>query len=104
LAYIPSDAVDAIYSVIEGATHVKTEDQESWYVPCLSQANLSFNLRSDICTVNPMVFTTPVIITDNRKQYALCLNSFRKQLNGKQADMDFFLRDIFMRNTRLLCL
>jgi hypothetical protein len=42
LAYIPSDAVDAIYSVIEGAVHVKTKDQDSWYVPCMSQANLSF--------------------------------------------------------------
>ncbi|KIJ08939.1 hypothetical protein PAXINDRAFT_172713 [Paxillus involutus ATCC 200175] len=42
LAYIPSDAVDGIYSVIEGAVHVKTKDQDSWYVPCIGQANLSF--------------------------------------------------------------
>jgi hypothetical protein len=42
LAYIPSDAVDVIYSVIEGAVHVKTKDWDSWYVPCMSRADLSF--------------------------------------------------------------
>lgn len=42
LAYIPSDAVDAIYSQINGSVHVKTADQDAWFVPCLGQLNLSF--------------------------------------------------------------
>ncbi|KIJ09248.1 hypothetical protein PAXINDRAFT_17648 [Paxillus involutus ATCC 200175] len=98
LAYIPSDAVEAIYSVIEGSVHVKTKDQDSWYVPCMSQANLSFTFGSDTYPVNPMELTTPVTITDNGKQYTVCLNSFRTPLDGKQPDMDFLLGDIFMRN------
>ncbi|KIJ12208.1 hypothetical protein PAXINDRAFT_101328 [Paxillus involutus ATCC 200175] len=71
LAYIPSDAVDGIYSVIEGAVHVNTKDQDSWYVRCISQANLSFIFGSDIHPVNLMELTTPVTITDDGKQYSL---------------------------------
>ncbi|KIK96105.1 hypothetical protein PAXRUDRAFT_118097, partial [Paxillus rubicundulus Ve08.2h10] len=40
LAYIPSDAADAI-CMNEEAVHAKTIDRHSWYVLCLSQANLS---------------------------------------------------------------
>ncbi|KAF9225690.1 acid protease [Gyrodon lividus] len=98
LAYIPSDAVDAIYSVIDGAVHVKTNDQDSWYVPCLSQSNVSFTFGSDTYPINPMELTTPVTITDNGKQYTVCLNAFQAPLNGEQADLDFLLGDIFMRN------
>ncbi|KIJ10378.1 hypothetical protein PAXINDRAFT_16605 [Paxillus involutus ATCC 200175] len=71
LAYIPSDAVDGIYSVIEGALHVKTKDQDSWYVPCISQANLSFIFGSDTHPVDLMELTAPVTITDDGKQYSL---------------------------------
>lgn len=42
LAYIPSDAVDAIYSQFNGSVHVKTPDQDAWFIPCLAQVNLSF--------------------------------------------------------------
>ena len=42
LAYIPSDAVDAIYSQFNGSVHVKAAGQDAWYVPCLAQVNLSF--------------------------------------------------------------
>ena len=42
LAYIPSDAVNAIYSQFNGSVHVKTADQDTWFVPCLAQVNLSF--------------------------------------------------------------
>jgi hypothetical protein len=42
LAYIPSDAVTAIYSQFDGSVHVKTADQDAWFVPCLGQVNLSF--------------------------------------------------------------
>ncbi|KIK79032.1 hypothetical protein PAXRUDRAFT_16543 [Paxillus rubicundulus Ve08.2h10] len=42
LAYIRSDAVDAIYSVIEEVVHVKTKYQDSWYVLCMTQTNLPF--------------------------------------------------------------
>ncbi|KAF8839154.1 hypothetical protein BDN67DRAFT_981990 [Paxillus ammoniavirescens] len=38
LVYIPSDAVDGIYSVIEGAVYVKTKDQDSWSTEILRDA------------------------------------------------------------------
>ncbi|KIJ62117.1 hypothetical protein HYDPIDRAFT_30669 [Hydnomerulius pinastri MD-312] len=98
LAYIPEEAVEAIYSPIDGAVHVKNKDQDSWFVPCMSQANVSFTFGSDSYPINPMELTTPVTITDGGKQYTVCLNAFRAPLNGKQVDMDFLLGDIFMRN------
>ncbi|EGO03376.1 hypothetical protein SERLA73DRAFT_174844, partial [Serpula lacrymans var. lacrymans S7.3] len=43
LAYIPTDAVNAIYSSINGSVHVQTTSgQDSWFVPCFGQANLTF--------------------------------------------------------------
>ena len=42
LAYLPPDAVNAIYGAFDGSVHVKTVDQDAWFVPCLGQVNLSF--------------------------------------------------------------
>lgn len=42
LAYIPNDAINAIYSQLNGSVHVKDGDEDAWYVPCLAQVNLSF--------------------------------------------------------------
>ncbi|KAH7887120.1 aspartic peptidase domain-containing protein [Phlebopus sp. FC_14] len=98
LAYIPSQAVDAIYGSIEGAVHVKTKVQDAWFVPCLGQANLSFTFGQDTYPINPMELTTPSTISDRGTQYTVCMNAFRAPLNGKFGDVDFLLGDIFMRN------
>ncbi|KIJ10401.1 hypothetical protein PAXINDRAFT_16628 [Paxillus involutus ATCC 200175] len=79
-----------------------TPSMDSWYVPCISQANLSFIFESDTHPVNLMEPTTPVTITDDGKQYTVCPSSFRTPLNWKQADVDFPLGYVHAR--RLLCL
>ena len=43
LAYMPSNAVDAIYRAINGSVHIHTNGQTFWVVPCLGQANVSFS-------------------------------------------------------------
>ncbi|KAF8556844.1 acid protease, partial [Imleria badia] len=98
LAYIPSDAVDAIYSQFNGAVHVKTARQDAWFVPCLTQVNLSFTFGNVTYPINPMELSTPVRVTDHDDQYTVCINAFRPPLNGVQHDLDFLLGDIFMRN------
>ncbi|KAF8835473.1 hypothetical protein BDN67DRAFT_428141 [Paxillus ammoniavirescens] len=71
----------------------------------MSRADLLFTFGSDVYLVNPVELTTPVIITDNGKQYTACLtsNSFQTPLNGEQVDMEFLLRDISMHNVYFVC-
>lgn len=60
LAYIPSDAVDTIYSQINGSVHVKTADQDAWFVPCLEQVNLSFTFACVSCLFSHCV-SAPIV-------------------------------------------
>ncbi|KAH0826718.1 aspartic peptidase domain-containing protein [Lanmaoa asiatica] len=118
LAYIPSDAVDEIYGQFSGSVHVKTSDQDAWFVPCLGQVNLSFTFACVFCSfllsyddpnvgrtgrnvaypINPMELSSPVRVTDQNDQYTVCINAFRPPLDKKERDFDFLLGDIFMRN------
>lgn len=119
LAYIPSDAVDAIYSQLNGSVHVKTADQDAWFVPCLEQVNLSFTfayvhlfvlsvyfgprssfdgVRNTPYPINPMELTTPMRAIHKNDQYTVCINAFRTTLKGTEHELDFLLGDIFMRN------
>ncbi|KAG0697806.1 aspartic peptidase domain-containing protein [Suillus ampliporus] len=98
LAYIPSNAVDAIYGAITGSVHIKTNGQNFWITPCLSQANVSFSFGNDYFYINPLELTRPATFTDGGTQYTVCVSAFRPQLSGTGSDMDFLLGDIFMRN------
>ncbi|KAH7929963.1 acid protease [Leucogyrophana mollusca] len=98
LAYVPSDVVDAIYGSINGAVHVKQDGQDTWFVPCLSQANVSFTFGNETFALNPLELTSPVTITEQGKQYTVCLNAFRPPLTETGNQLDFLLGDIFMRN------
>ncbi|KIK47909.1 hypothetical protein CY34DRAFT_798777 [Suillus luteus UH-Slu-Lm8-n1] len=98
LAYIPSDAVDAIYGAISGSVHIQNKGQNFWIVPCLGQANLSFSFGNDYLPINPLELTRPAIFTDGNSQYTVCTSAFRPQLSSTGSDMDFLLGDIFMRN------
>ncbi|KAG1889345.1 aspartic peptidase domain-containing protein [Suillus subluteus] len=98
LAYIPSDAVDAIYGAISGSVHIQTNGQNFWIVPCLDQANLSFSFGNDYLPINPLELTRLATFTDGNAQYTVCTSAFRPQLSNTGSDMDFLLGDIFMRN------
>ncbi|KAG1749656.1 aspartic peptidase domain-containing protein [Suillus paluster] len=98
LAYIPSDAVDAIYGAISGSVHIKTNGQNFWITPCLGQANVSFSFGNDHFPINPLELTRPATFTDGGNQYTVCVSAFRPQLSSTDSDMDFLLGDIFMRN------
>ncbi|KAF8437969.1 aspartic peptidase domain-containing protein [Boletus edulis BED1] len=98
LAYIPNDAVDAIYGQFSGSVHVKTSDQDAWFVPCLGQVNLSFTFAGATYPINPMELTSPIRVVDHENQYTVCINAFRPALAGTQHELDFLLGDIFMRN------
>ncbi|KAG9309960.1 aspartic peptidase domain-containing protein [Chiua virens] len=99
LAYIPSDAVDAIYSQFSGSVHVQTSNQDTWFVPCLEQVNLSFSFTGATYPINPMELSSPVRVTDQKDQYTVCVNAFRPPLNKQtEHELDFLLGDIFMRN------
>lgn len=123
LAYIPADAVDAIYSQFNGSVHVKRSDQDAWFVPCLGQVNLSFTFayvrrlfvsfrfffitnpnggagagRNAAYPINPMELSSPVRVTDQNDQYTVCINAFRPPLDNKERDFDYLLGDVFMRN------
>ncbi|KAG2160117.1 aspartic peptidase domain-containing protein [Suillus bovinus] len=98
LAYIPSDAVDAIYGAITGSIHIQTNGQNFWVVPCLGLANLSFSFGNDYLPINPLELTRLATFTDGNTQYTVCTSAFRPQLSSTGSDMDFLLGDIFMRN------
>ncbi|KAG6377341.1 aspartic peptidase domain-containing protein [Boletus reticuloceps] len=98
LAYIPNDAVDAIYGQFSGSVHVKTSGQDAWFVPCLGQVNLSFTFAGATYPINPMELTSPIRVVDHENQYTVCINAFRPSLAGTQHELDFLLGDIFMRN------
>ncbi|KAG8216943.1 aspartic peptidase domain-containing protein [Butyriboletus roseoflavus] len=98
LAYIPPDAVNAIYSAFNGAVHVNTVNQDAWFVPCLGQVNLSFTFANSAYPINPMELSSPVRVIDQSNQYTVCINTFRTPFDNTQRDLDFLLGDIFMRN------
>ncbi|KAH7909605.1 aspartic peptidase domain-containing protein [Hygrophoropsis aurantiaca] len=98
LAYVPRAVVDAIYGSIGGAVHITQQGEESWFVPCLGQANVSFTFGNETFSLNPLELSSPVTVSSKGKQYTVCLNTFRPPLATTGNEFDFLLGDIFMRN------
>ncbi|KAI0737568.1 acid protease [Daedaleopsis nitida] len=102
---LPKDAVDAIYSQIDGATFYNSSLVTAWVIPCNSSVELSFVFGGREFMVHPLDLTlpqaVPIVENGSEKNVTVCFATYQYLTldpAGGFGGFDLILGDAFLRS------